>query len=137
VVIVLLPFLKYPANPPAVGDPETINSRTVLYLVMILVGLAATAAAIAASRMTRPTTGEPWTRWGVGAATFLAPVIAAWLLLPEIDEIPEGFPAALVWDFRIASLGTQFVFWAALGILFGLVTERAARRDRVPAVTPG
>ena len=33
--VFLLPFLKYPANPPAVGDPDTIGRRTALYLVAV------------------------------------------------------------------------------------------------------
>src|SRR6266550_517717 len=35
VVVELVPFLKYPANPPSVGDPDTIGRRTLLYLAMI------------------------------------------------------------------------------------------------------
>ena len=34
VVVYLVPFVKYPPNPPAVGDPDTIGDRTALYLVM-------------------------------------------------------------------------------------------------------
>jgi predicted cobalt transporter CbtA len=132
VAIVLVPFLKYPANPPAVGDPETINSRTMLYVIMVLVGLAAVAVAVAGARRVRPSSG-PWVRPAVAGASFLVPVVAAWLLLPPVDEVPEGFPGSLLWDFRIASLGTQFVLWAALGILFALAGERAARRS-APAI---
>ena len=125
VAVILVPFLKYPANPPAVGDPETINSRTLLYVVMILVGLAATAIAVATARRAGP---DPWQRWTMAVAAFLVPVIAAWLLLPPVNEVPEGFPATLLWEFRLASLGTQFVFWSAFGLLFGWVTDRVARR---------
>lgn len=124
VAVILVPFLKYPANPPAVGDPATINSRTLLYLVMVLVGLAATAIAIATARQV---TAGPWARWAAAVAAFLVPVVAAWALLPAVDEVPEGFPAPLLWDFRLASLGTQLVFWAAFGALFGWAGERAAR----------
>src|SRR5579872_4132547 len=41
VAIYLVPNLKYPANPPAVGEPETIGFRTALYFVMIAISLAA------------------------------------------------------------------------------------------------
>ncbi|TDD47819.1 hypothetical protein E1286_16470 [Nonomuraea terrae] len=128
---ILVPFVKYPANPPAVGDPATIDQRTLLYVVMILVGLAATAVAVATGR--RVTAG-PWARWGMAAAAFLVPVVAAWVLLPGTDEVPEGFPATLLWEFRVASLGTQLVFWTAFGVLFGLLSDRAARRSAVAAV---
>ncbi|MFI7454462.1 CbtA family protein [Nonomuraea sp. NPDC049714] len=123
--VILVPFVKYPANPPAVGDPETINGRTVLYLVMILVGLAATAIAVATARRV---TADPWARWVAAVIVFLVPVVAAWALLPTVDEVPDGFPATLLWEFRIASIGTQLVFWAAFGVLFGWASERAARR---------
>lgn len=134
--VILVPFVKYPANPPAVGDPATINGRTFLYVVMIVVGLAATAIAVATAR--RVTAG-PWARWSAAAAAFLVPVAAAWWLLPPIDEVPEGFPATLLWEFRLASLGTQLVFWTALGVLFGWVSDRAARRSAAtgaPVVPP-
>jgi len=128
--IVLVPFVKYPANPPAVGNPDTINERTLLYVAMVLVGLAATAVAVGTARRTGP---DPWRRWTAAVAAFLVPVVAAWLLLPPVDEVPEGFPATLLWDFRLASLGTQLVFWSAFGVLFGLLTERGTRRAAAPA----
>ncbi|WP_188195406.1 CbtA family protein [Nonomuraea sp. SYSU D8015] len=124
--VILVPFLKYPANPPAVGDPGTINGRTLLYVVMIAVGLAATAIAVVTARHV---TAGPWARWGAAVTAFLVPVVAAWWLLPAIDEVPDGFPATLLWEFRLASLGTQAVFWTALGVLFGWASERAARRS--------
>ena len=37
--VALLPWVKYPANPPAVGDPETVNYRTALYLGVVVAGL--------------------------------------------------------------------------------------------------
>ncbi|MEV0620086.1 CbtA family protein [Nonomuraea sp. NPDC050404] len=133
--VVLVPFLKYPANPPAVGDPDTIGGRTLLYVVMVLVGLAATAIAVATAR--RVSTKDPWARWVWSAVAFLVPVVAAWSLLPAIDEVPDGFPATLLWEFRIASIGTQLVFWTAFGVLFGWVSDRAARRAAsVPAPGP-
>lgn len=35
----LLPFLKYPANPPGIGEPSTIGSRTSSYLAMVVLSL--------------------------------------------------------------------------------------------------
>nr|WP_055504199.1 CbtA family protein [Nonomuraea pusilla] len=127
VAVILVPFVKYPANPPAVGDPETIYGRTVLYLVMVLVGLAATAVAAVTARQVG---AGPWARWAAAVAAFLVPVAAAWLLLPSVNEVPEGFPATLLWEFRLTSLGTQLVFWAVFGALFGWACDRAARAPR-------
>ncbi|MFF5207262.1 CbtA family protein [Streptosporangium sp. NPDC000396] len=129
VAVILVPFLKYPANPPAVGDPETISGRTLLYVVMILVGLVATVIAVATARRV---SGGPWARWAAAVTAFLVPVIAAWLLLPTVDEVPKGFPATLLWEFRLASLGTQLVFWTAFGVLFGWVGDRASRVAAAP-----
>ena len=41
VSVYLVPSLKYPANPPSVGDSETIGMRTAFYFVMIALSLAA------------------------------------------------------------------------------------------------
>lgn len=129
VAVILVPFLKYPANPPAVGDPATINSRTLLYVVMVLVGLAAAAIAVATARRVH---AGGWPRWVAVVAAFLVPVVAAWLLLPTVDEVPDGFPATLLWEFRLASIGTQLVFWAVFGALFGWACDRAARGAAAP-----
>ncbi|MFS2293738.1 MAG: CbtA family protein [Actinomadura sp.] len=130
--LIVVPFLKYPANPPAVGDPDTITGRTLLYLAMVGVGLLAAAAAVTAARRVP---GGPWARGSAAVLAFLAPVVAAWLALPGVDEVPDGFPAALLWEFRLASLGTQLVFWAVFGALFGWACDRAQRpaRAAVPA----
>ncbi|WP_329079310.1 CbtA family protein [Streptosporangium sp. NBC_01469] len=120
--VVLIPFVKYPANPPAVGDPETINQRTVLYLVAVVIGILAVAAGVATHRYA--SRSEPWVRWLSAGAAVLVPVVAAWILLPEISEVPRGFPADLLWDFRVASIGTQVVFWAGVGALFAFAARR-------------
>ncbi|MGP4102395.1 CbtA family protein [Nonomuraea sp. KM90] len=136
VAVILVPFVKYPANPPAVGDPATIGNRTLLYVVMVLVGLAAVAVAVATAR--RVSSADPWVRWVSAVGSFLVPVVAAWVLLPPVHEVPAGFPATLLWEFRLASLGTQLVFWAAFGVLFGWVSDRAARAVQAdPARTAG
>jgi predicted cobalt transporter CbtA len=31
----------------------------------------------------------------------------------------------ILWKFRIASIGAQFIMWATLGLLFGALTQRA------------
>jgi Probable cobalt transporter subunit (CbtA) len=131
--IVVVPFLKYPANPPAVGNPDTIGTRTTAYLVMVVIGVVALGAAVWAGRSVR--SGAPgWARVGAVVAGFMVPVAVAFVAMPTVDEVPDGFPASLLWDFRVASLGTQVVLWGALGSLFAIVTERLASRA-VPAPT--
>jgi len=59
----------------------------------------------------------------LGMLTAVLIALAAWLL-PHIDEVPAGFPASLLWRFRLASLAVQGVFWLAMADLFGRSAER-------------
>jgi hypothetical protein len=60
----------------------------------------------------------------------VAVIAVAHVLLPSIEEIPDGFSPILLWNFRLAALGTQVVVWTALGLGLGAVVERSLR---VPA----
>jgi hypothetical protein len=55
---------------------------------------------------------------------YLAVITAAMLILPPVNEVPSNFSATTLWDFRLASLGIEAVFWIALGLAFGLFAER-------------
>jgi len=123
-VLYIVPNLKYPANPPSVGDPETIGLRTSLYFSMILISVAATVLAVVAQRRLAPRL-DGWSATLLAAAGYLAVIVGADFLLPAINEVPDGFPAVLLWRFRMASLGMQAVMWATIGLLFGALTERA------------
>ena len=125
---VLIPFLKYPANPPGVGDPDTIGVRTASYLAMVALSLLVILGAWYAARTLRARGVSAPARQlavGLGIAVVLG---ALFLVLPGAPD-PGGFPAGLLWDFRLSSLGTQFVLWAGLGVIFGLLCERANRRE--------
>jgi hypothetical protein len=125
---VLVPYLKYPPNPPAVGDPSTINQRTISYLALLVIGLVAVWAAVVAARAVT----TDWARAAAGTAAFTAVVAAGYLLLPPAEPAPPGFPATLLWDFRIASLGTQIVLWTTLGLAYAALLHHRTR-DREPA----
>jgi predicted cobalt transporter CbtA len=123
--VVLVPFAKYPPNPPAVGNPATINQRTISYLAIVAIGLVAVWAAVVAAR-TQPI---EWRRNAAAVAAFLVVVAVGYLLLPPVDEVPDTFPPSLLWNFRMSSLGTQLVLWTALGLAFGaLVAPRTPKR---------
>jgi predicted cobalt transporter CbtA len=122
--IVLVPFLKYPPNPPAVGDPGTITKRTVTYLLTLVIGLLAVWAGVVASRWSARFGSAPWIRLAVGGAAFLVTVVAAYLILPAINEVPGSFPATLLWKFRLASLGTQTTLWLLLGLGYAAAIDR-------------
>ena len=131
VAVHLVPSLKYPPNPPSVGDPDTIGLRTALYFSLIAVSLVAMiAAGMLRSRLQKRL--GAWNAWLVAGAAYLALMIAVGLALPRIDEVPEAFPAVVLWQFRVVSLGAQLILWATLGLAFGALAERAA----VPATTP-
>ncbi|GAA3822813.1 CbtA family protein [Nocardioides panacisoli] len=126
---VLLPFLKYPANPPSVGNPDTIGSRTGDYFAMQLICVAGVVLAVLlAVRLARRLGGFEATV--AAGATYLAVIVGAALLLPTVDEVGD-FPADLLWSFRVSSLMTSATLWATIGI--GLVALVGRLHDRVVA----
>ena len=126
--VALIPSLKYPANPPAVGDPETIGARTTAYFAMVGLSLLVVLAAWYASKLLRERgVGPPARHVAVGLGT-VAVVAGLLLALPAAAD-PGDFPAGLLWNFRLSSLGTQLVLWAGLGVLFGALCERANRKE--------
>ncbi len=127
--LVALPFVKYPANPPAVGDPDTISDRTAYYLILLAAGALSVLAAIRVGRLAEAAGREPWCRPLAMVSTFFLLAVVLVLAMPDVDEVPAGFPASLLWEFRLSSLGTQLVFWATLGIGYGIAADRAARRS--------
>ncbi|WP_410786631.1 CbtA family protein [Kribbella sp. C-35] len=129
--IVLVPFLKYPPNPPAVGDPDTITRRTVTYLLTLVIGLLAVWAGVALSRWAARY-GEI-ARLAGGVVGLVVTVVAAYLILPRINEVPETFPATLLWQFRFASLGTQATLWLLLGFGYAVAVDRRPIRSKVAA----
>lgn len=132
IAIYLVPNLKYPANPPSVGNPATIGIRTALYFGMIAISLAAMVGAIAFKRMLTAHYGD-WNATLMVGAYYIVVMIAAGLVLPAINEVPDAFPAVVLWKFRIASLGAQVIMWTTLGLLFGALTERTLAGRRLPS----
>jgi predicted cobalt transporter CbtA len=129
VSVYLTPILKYPANPPSVGLPDTIGMRTSLYFSMLLISLGAMiAAGLLRSLLDKRLGG--WNAALVAAGAYSVVVVGVALALPDVNEVPEGFPADLLWNFRIASLGAQAILWATLGLLFGAFAERVVGEER-------
>jgi hypothetical protein len=123
VAVYLVPFLKYPANPPSVGDPETIGKRTTLYFLMMTLSVLLSVAAVILGKRLAPRLGTWWATVAAVAA-FAVVVGLAYAFLPAINEVPEDFPATLLWQFRVAALSVQLTFWASFGLLFGHLAER-------------
>jgi predicted cobalt transporter CbtA len=120
----IVPYLKYPANPPAVGAEDTIGYRTQLYFTMLVFSAAALAIATAFSRQLHGRLGS-WNATIAGASAYLVLVAIAAYALPSINEVPAAFPADLLWKFRVAAFGTQAILWTTIGLAFGALVEKS------------
>ena len=127
----LVPNLKYPANPPSVGQPGTIGMRTELYFVMMALSIAAMVGA-ATLRRHLCARHDAWSSALVAAAFYALCVVVVAAALPAIDEVPGNFPAVVLWDFRLDSIVMQAIMWTTLGLGFGALTERTAFPTRRP-----
>ncbi|MFG2575122.1 CbtA family protein [Streptomyces sp. NPDC048481] len=121
--VYVVPFLKYPANPPAVGDHDTIAKRTTLYFLMMVLGVLLAIAAVIAGKRLAPRLGN-WNATVVSVAGFVVLIGLAYGFLPAVNEVPADFPATLLWRFRLSSLAMQATTWAAFGLAFGELAER-------------
>jgi predicted cobalt transporter CbtA len=129
VAVYLVPTLKYPADPPAVGAPDTIGLRTALYFSMIALSLAGIIAAGMLRARLQPRFGG-WNAAMIAGAAYLAAMVIVGLALPAVNEVPENFPAIVLWQFRMASMGGQMILWATLGLAFGAAAERVPGGSR-------
>ncbi|MBP0594324.1 CbtA family protein [Paraburkholderia sp. LEh10] len=129
VAVVLVPTIKYPANPPSVGDPETIGTRTGLFFLMIATSLVVMVFSMKVRKHLVARLGQ-WNASIVGGVVFVAIVAAVEVALPVVNEVPAEFPAVVLWKFRMTALGMQAVMWAVIGLLFGAMVERGERAAR-------
>lgn len=133
VSVSLLPFVAYPPNPPAIGHPETIGTRTELYFIVVAISIIAAVTALVVGRRLAA-------RWGTWYATlsaivgYLLVTLTAIALLPSYSEVPADFPATVLYDFRVASLVTQLALWATLGVTLGELLYRL-QRGTAPRIT--
>jgi hypothetical protein len=133
--VYLVPFVKYPPNPPAVGQSDTIGMRTGWYLVLVLVSVVLAAAAVLLARRLTPRFGA-WNGRSLAAVIYAAVIAVVMVLLPTVDETPEplrdaagaivypGFPADVLYEFRLLSLATQLLLWVTICLVFGTLAGR-------------
>ena len=115
----VVPFIKYPANPPAVGDPETIGLRDSLYTnYQLASGLIALGVSILMYKLRR-----------IGYIKYVIPVIylglvaSIYAIFPaNPDEITA--PMDLVNAFRAVTFGTMVMFYLVLGTIFGIMWNK-------------
>jgi predicted cobalt transporter CbtA len=123
IAVYAVPILKYPANPPSIGNPDTIGLRTAIYFGMLLLSLASMIVAWNVRNRLLDSLGV-WNATFIAAVVYLVAVVVFALAMPPLDEVPEGFPAVVLWQFRMASLGAQAIMWTVLGLGFGAWVER-------------
>jgi predicted cobalt transporter CbtA len=128
IVLFLMVALKYPANPPAVGDPETIYYRETLYVIYILIsGFAALGMALI------------WIRTRMNSKKMTIPLMYAAIMVTAYIVMPSNpdkieISMDLILTFRILTAITIGVFWVALGIIFGSLWDKFLSREQtVPA----
>ncbi|MCK2241490.1 MULTISPECIES: CbtA family protein [unclassified Crossiella] len=133
--ISLLPGLKYPANPPGVGDPSTVEERTLLYLAVIVAGLVLANLAPWFNRFLAGKGVDRSVRLVLtGLSTVVLLALVVFLLPANNDPIPADIPAPLLWQFRLYSLLQLATLWTVLASVFGLLLERQQRKADTPAL---
>ena len=115
--------LKYPANPPAVGDPDTIYYREGLYVAYICIsGFTALALAFL------------WKRLHMKSKKIVLPLVYAGIMISAYVGFPPNpdsisISMELIQTFRILTVITIGIFWGILGILFGSLWDRFVPRE--------
>lgn len=127
IVVTLVPALKYPPTPPAVGQHETVGLRTVAFFTMTGMSIVALLFALRMRRLLSPRLGS-FNAALAACAIFAVAVGAIQSFLPPINEVPGNFPAVILWDFRVASIATQAVLWLTIGTIFGALAQGVLQR---------
>jgi predicted cobalt transporter CbtA len=154
----LVPFLKYPANPPAVGNPDTIQQRSSFYLLMVVSSVLFLVLTVWLGRRLQPRFGT-WNAVLIAGGVFIVASGIIMLALPSFGELAAnrslhqstetpppltdasgrivypGFPADLLYSFRLYSIGAQLILWAAIGLVFAPLAERLLEPSKRAAVT--
>jgi hypothetical protein len=117
-VVYLMVAIKYPANPPAVGDPEAIYYREALYVGYIMIsGFTALGLAVA------------WTKLRNNSKKLILPLIYAAIMIMAYIVMPSNpdkieISMGLVQSFRIWTALTIGIYWGVLAIIFGSLWDK-------------
>jgi len=156
--IYFVPFVKYPSNPPSIGNPETIRQRGGLYLLMVLASIVLLVLAVMVGRRLQARFGN-WNASLIAGAAFVVAIGIVMAVLPALGHLAynqqhfgnqatetplplvnargiivyPGFPADVLFSFRLYSVAAQLILWAAIGLLFGPMAERVLQPLRSPA----
>jgi Probable cobalt transporter subunit (CbtA) len=145
----LVPFVKYPANPPAIGHGDTIRDRGNLYLLMVFASILFLVLAVWLGQRLAARFGN-WNAALLAGAGFIVAIGIVMVLLPSLGHLaynranygnhatetplpltnPQGtivypgFPADVLFNFRLYSVAAQLILWSSLGLLFAPMAER-------------
>jgi hypothetical protein len=155
----LVPFLKYPANPPAIGHEDTIKARTALYLIMVVCSITLLALAVWLGQRLKERCGN-WNATLIAVGAFVVAIGVVMALLPQLGHLAynkehfgnqatetplplknakgvivyPGFPADVLFTFRFYSVAAQLLLWSVIGLVFAPLAERVlSPADRPPA----
>ena len=118
-VLFLMPALKYPANPPAVGNPETIYYRQSLYIAFLAIsGFSALGLAFLYQKVASLNINK-----AIIPSAYAAIMAGAYLAMPANPDSINA-PIDLVIGFRLTSAITISMFWGLLGIIFGTFWDK-------------
>jgi len=145
----LVPFVKYPTNPPAIGHEDTMKERSGLYLVMLAASVVLLALTVLMGKRLQARFGN-CTATLIAAAAFMVAIGVVMAVLPplgmlatnvqhfgaHVTETPlpltapdgtivyPGFPADDLFQFRFYSVAAQLTVWTAIGLLFAPLADR-------------
>ncbi len=126
VITAVVPAIKYPGNPPGIGDPDTVMQRSLAYLTLVIACLAVVCVVAATSSRLKDRIDDA-TRLAVAVVAAAAAIWAIMLIWPDTNDVlPDTIPAPLVWSFRVGSLGGLALYWGTLGLLSGWLLSRVS-----------
>jgi Probable cobalt transporter subunit (CbtA) len=157
----LVPFLKYPANPPSIGHGDTIGDRSLLYVIMVGASVGFLIAAVVAARKLSPRLGG-WNATLLAGAAYVVVIAVVMLILPPLGHLHAnvvryghqatetplplrdshglivfpGFPADVLFKFRLYALINQLILWTTIGLAFGPLVERMLAPAPRPLADP-
>ncbi len=138
VAVFAVPFFAYPANPPAVGDDDTIGARSAAFLTITILSVVFAVVAVVLALWLRPRLGG-LVAGVLGALAYLVAVSVTIMLLPEFHEVPgplsdatgqiafPGFPGDVIGDYRVYAIANQLIMWTVLTVVFALLLGRLMR----------
>ncbi len=130
-LVVLFPFLKYPANPPGVGEPDTLAFREVCLVLFWVLSVGGVLAAAWLDRLVVARRLSGARRWLVVGGAYALYAVVLFVAMPANPD-PVEMPARLVATFRALSLVGLTLFWLLLGLAFGLFA-RGLQRHASPS----